>query len=298
LSRVRVSVPASTANLGPGFDALGLALELRNEIEMERADAGRRIEIEGEGAGELPRDSGNLIFRCVDALLERGGLPGSGLRVVARNAIPLAAGLGSSAATVVGALTAANRLYSAGLSPTEILVLAAGIEGHADNAAASLHGGLAIVATEGEQPLVRTLSLPPQRLVVVTPDFGLSTGETRAALPRQVPLEDAVFNLGRALLVVEALRDGDWALLGRAMDDRLHQPHRALRIPGYAEVCEAARRAGAAAVAISGAGPSLAAYGPESHAAVGEAMREAWRQRGVGARAFVLDVAERGVVWG
>jgi len=297
VSAVRVSVPASTANLGPGFDALGLALELRNEIEMELAGDGRRIEIEGEGAAELARDSTNLIFRCVDALLEHTGRAAAGLRVVARNRIPLASGLGSSAATAVGALAAANRLMGAGLDDGVVLGLATKIEGHADNAAPSLYGGLNLCASDRDRPLVRTLSLPRQRVVVVTPDFGLPTGETRAALPKQVSLADAVFNIGRALLVVEALRSADWELLGRVMADRLHQPHRATRIPGYAEVAEAARRAGAAAVAISGGGPSLAAFCAASHEAVGEAMVGAWRAHGIGARPFVLEVAEQGLRW-
>jgi homoserine kinase len=297
VSAVRVSVPASTANLGPGFDALGLALELRNEIEMELRGDERRIEIEGEGAEELPRDSTNLIFRCVDALLEHSGRAGAGLAVVARNRIPLASGLGSSAATAVGALAAANRLFGAGLDAGALLGLAARIEGHADNAAASLYGGLNLCVADRDRPLVRTVSVPAQRVVVVTPDFGLSTGETRAALPRQVSLSDAVFNIGRALLVVEALRSADWELLGRAVADRLHQPHRAARIPGYADVTAAARSAGAAAVAISGGGPSLAAFCPDGHQRIGDAMIAAWRGHGIGARCFVLDVAERGLSW-
>jgi len=297
MSVVRVSVPASTANLGPGFDALGLALELRNEIEMEPTDSGRSIEVEGEGAGELPRDGSNLIFRAVDALLEHTGHGGGGLRVVARNRIPLAAGLGSSAATALGALAAANRVFATGLDDAAVLALAVRLEGHADNAAASQHGGLNLVVSDRDRPLVRRVGIPPQRVVVVTPDFGLSTGETRAALPRQVSLQDAVFNIGRALMVVEALRSADWELLGRAVADRLHQPHRAARIPGYAEVAEAGRRAGAVAVALSGGGPSLAAFGPDRHEAIGEAMVAAWRESGIGARPFVLEVAEQGLRW-
>lgn len=300
MSRVRVSVPASTANLGPGFDALGLALDLRNEIEMAFADAPeRRLAVEGEGADALPRDASNLIFRSVDALLAASGRSGRGLRVVARNRIPLASGLGSSAATTVGALAAANRLFAAGLDDAALLGLATRLEGHADNAAAALHGGLNLVVADpgGGAPLVRKVAIPPQRLVVVTPDFGLPTQETRAALPRQVPLADAAFNIGRALLVVEALRDGDWALLGRALEDRLHEPHRAARIPGYDAVVEAARRAGAVAVAISGGGPSLAAFCSGSHEAVAAAMVAAWRDHGLDARPFALDVDGRGLVW-
>jgi homoserine kinase len=271
-----------------------MALELRNELELQLAE-GFEVQSEGEGSGRLPSDERNMIVRAVRRLYQRIGRDLPGLRVRATNRIPLAAGLGSSAATVVGALAGAARLAEATLSEAELLELAVGLEGHADNAAASLLGGLVLVAPGPEGAQTRRVTIPPRRVVVVTPDFGLSTAEMREALPRTVPLADAVFNMGRALLVVEALREGDDALLERVLGDRLHQAHRGARIAGYAPVVEAAHAAGALGVTISGAGPSLLAFCTSSHESVGNAMVEAWGAAGVSACSRVLDVSSRGV---
>jgi homoserine kinase len=291
---VRVVVPASTANLGPGFDCLGLALSLHNEVELSLADSGLRVENEGEGASELPTGEENLIVRAARRLFEHVGKDVSGLHVRAVNRIPLAAGLGSSAATVVGALVAADRLVEAKLDQEQLLRLAYEMEGHVDNAAASLFGGLVLVAPDGPAALTRRVEIPPPRVVVTTPEFGLSTGSMREALPAQVPFEDAVFNMGRALMVVEALRTADYALLAAALRDRLHQSARSAHIRGYADVVSGALSAGASGAAISGAGPSLIAFAPSAHEAIAGAMVDAWRAVGIGARARILDVAPQG----
>lgn len=292
--KVRVAVPASTANLGPGFDCLGLALGLHNELELETAE-GFEVSSEGEGADRLPGDERNMIVRAARRLYEHIGEPLPGLRVRATNRIPLAAGLGSSAATAVGALAGAARLAGAELGEAELLELAVELEGHADNAAASLLGGLVLVASGPEGTETRYVAIPPRRVVVATPGFGLSTAEMRAALPATVPLADAVFSMGRALLVVEALRAGDDGLLEKVLEDRLHQSHRGARIEGYAAVVAAARAAGALGVTISGAGPSLLAFCAAAHEEVGAAMVGAWRSAGVPARSRVLDVSAGGV---
>jgi homoserine kinase len=293
---VRLNVPASTANLGPGFDALGLALELRNTVEMESIEEGLVVEIEGEGADELPRDAENLMVKAARILFDRVGRKPKGLKLKAVNRIPLRSGLGSSAAAVVGALAAANVLVNGGLSTDVLLQLALDLEGHADNAAASFYGGLNVVAaTEGEV-LVRQIPIPSIRVAVALPSFGLSTQSMRQALPKEVPLKDAAANIGHALLTVEALRSGDYALLGRVMTDRLHQAHRARHIPGFEQVVRAARQAGAAAVALSGAGPSLVAFAPSGHDRIARAMVEAWAGAGIEARDLTMPVAEQSVL--
>jgi homoserine kinase len=164
------------------------------------------------------------------------------------------------------------------------------MEGHADNAAAALHGGLVVTLEQGESWLVRRFDVPPTHVAFVLPEVNLPTRVSRGALPRQVLLEDAVFNLGRTPLVVEALRAGDLELLSRVMDDRLHQPHRLRLIPGGEGAMRAAREAGAAAVALSGAGPSLVAFCEEGRsAAVGQAMQEAFEGAGVRSRVWELQ---------
>jgi homoserine kinase len=295
MREIRLSVPASTANLGPGFDSLGMALELRNTLEMRVIEEGLVVEVEGEGVDELPRDGGNLMVKVARAIFERVGRRPSGLGLCVSNAIPLRSGLGSSAAAAVGAAAAANELIDGGLSTDEILRIVFEWEGHADNAAASLHGGLNLVGVASREIMVRQVPIPHIRVAVAQPNFGLSTESMREVLPSRVSMEDAAYNMGHALLTVEALRSGDYSLLGRAMMDRLHQRFRAAHIAGFEPVVEAARQAGAAAVALSGAGPSLIAFAPRGHERIAQAMVGAWASTGVEARGLTLSVATEGV---
>jgi homoserine kinase len=262
---------------------------------MEVVKEGLDIEIEGEGEKDLPRDETNLIAQSAEEVFRRIGKKPSGLRIRATNRIPLSSGLGSSAAAVVAAVAAANILVDGGLSNDDLLSVAVRIEGHADNAAASMFGGLNLVRADGDVVVSRQVEIPELRVALAHPDFGLSTKQMRQVLPGEVPLEDAAFNLGSALLSVEALRSGDYSLLAQVMEDRLHQPTRAGHIPGYTRVTESARSAGAAGVALSGAGPSLVAFGPSGHEKIARAMVEAWADEGVNSRGFVLSAARRGV---
>ena len=292
---VRLSVPASTANLGPGFDSLALALDLRNTLQMESIEDGFIMELEGEGANELPTGATSLIARAAQSVFEHVGRSPSGLKVTSVNSIPLSAGLGSSAAATVSAVAAANLLVDGGLSTGEMLRLARSFEGHGDNAAASLYGGLNLVTEAGDDVLARQVSVPSLRVAVALPSFGLSTDTMRRALPEEISLKDAALNVGHALLTVEALRSGDYALLARVMTDRLHEKVRSRHIPGFEKVVEAAREAGAAAVTLSGAGPSLVAFAPRGHERIAQAMVKAWADLGVSARDLVLNTAEQGV---
>jgi homoserine kinase len=316
-----VKVPATTANLGPGFDALGLALDLWNEAEftspstpfhgvergetlppppheMGRGSGGEvdwTVEVAGEGAGVLPLDATNLVARAARRLFERAGqAPPAGLRIRCTNRIPLGSGLGSSAAAVVAGLVGANALLAEPLDQPQVLRLAAVIEGHPDNAAAALLGGLVVVADNGGELIARKIEIPPLTVVVVVPAFNLPTHAARAALPGALPLGDAVFNLGRAALVVEALRTGDLDLLGFAMQDRLHQPYRLKLIPGAEAALAEARGAGAAAAALSGAGPGVVAFGREPLEPVSQAMLAAFHAAGLPARAWSLAVSAHG----
>ncbi len=290
---VKITVPATTANLGPGFDCLGMALSLYNEIECELTEEGLEIEISGEGSIELPRDAGNLIARSTQRVFDQVNFDHHGLCIRSINRIPLMGGLGSSSAAIVGGLVAANELSGNQLTRDELLTLAIEIEGHPDNVAPALFGGLVIVASDQRGPIVSQVDVPEIKVVLITPNLRVSTEEARRILPQSVSRADAIFNMSRTALVVQALSHGDFDLLNRVMDDRLHQPFRRKLIIGYNDVAEAARSFGAA-TAISGSGPSLIAFAPDRHAALAEAMQAAFKQHDVESRAWILEVDRAG----
>ncbi len=290
-----VHVPATSANLGPGFDCLALALDLWNRASFSLEGEGLRAQVSGEGQGKLPEDARNLILQAALRFYQEQGAPApAALRVECDNRIPLGSGLGSSAAAVLSGLLGANALLGGPAGTDEILRLACELEGHADNAAAALLGGLALV-TGGEEGLLAH-GYPPARLqvAVAVPEIDLPTRAARAALPTQVPLADAIFNLGRAPFVIEALRSGELALLGAAMQDRLHQPQRLKLIPGAPAAIAAARQAGAAGVALSGAGPSVIAFSQGDPQAIVEAMQAAFEAAGLPTRGLILATSPQG----
>lgn len=293
-----VSVPASTANLGAGFDCLALALDLRNTIAVTDLGQGTGLEltVEGEGADSVPRDGRNLIVRAMERVFDEvGRRPAGRLKLHAVNRLPLGSGLGSSAATIVGGLAAANALVQGGLDQPALLKLAHALEGHPDNVAAAVYGGLVLVSADDAGLRAQPVPVPPLRVVIALPDVRLPTAQARAALPAQVTFKDAVFNVGHALFTVQALTTGDPALLAWAIADRLHQPYRQPLIPGYAAVEAAARAAGALAVALSGAGPSLLAFAAGHHEAIAAAMQAAFLAHGLASRTFILAVSPEGV---
>lgn len=259
---MRVRVPATSANLGPGFDCLGLALQLYDEVTVDVIDAGLDIDVVGGGAGELPRDESHLVVRALRAGTERMGRQPSGIRLRARNAIPHGRGLGSSAAAVVAGLIAARELHPEGaalLPEGELLALAAEMEGHPDNAAACLLGGLTIAWAENGLP--RAVRLDPHdevSVMLLVPPTPLSTHTARGLLPSRVPHGEAARNAGRAALLVHALT-ADPSLLLPATEDWLHQTYRAPVMPGTSALVGRLRSRGIPAV-VSGAGPSVAAF--------------------------------------
>ena len=291
VTRFRVRVPASAANLGPGFDSVALALDLVNELEVEVTGAGLELTVEGEGEAALPRDASNLIMRAALRLFRELGAKPPGLRLRSINRIPLGSGLGSSAAAIVAGLLTADAVVGARIARDDLLKLASELEGHLDNPAASIYGGLVLV---GEGPLVYQVPIGDLQVAVVVPNLDLPTLQMRQALPRNVPLADAVFNLGRIAMLVEALRRADYELLSRAMEDRLHQPYRTPSIPGYEAARAAAVEAGAAGVALSGAGPGVIAFAPDGLPSIAEAIAQAFRSHGLSARRFVLSPALEG----
>ncbi|HWQ46593.1 MAG TPA: homoserine kinase [Longilinea sp.] len=295
---VRVRVPATTANLGPGFDCLGLALDLWNEVDIRLIGNELKISNEGEGAGILPANAKNAIFRAMKALADQKDIPlPAGIQITSRNAIPLGSGLGSSAAAVLAGIFSAGSLFDVKLSFQEQLDLAAELEGHPDNVAPCLLGGLTACMQTEHGVVVRSLPLKEMPILIALPDFNFSTRVARSVLPKLVPYKDAVFNISHTLMVTQALQEGDFDLLKEAMQDRLHQPYRLPLIPGAQQAMEAAYRAGAATVALSGAGPALLVVCryTEDRETVAGVMRTQFEQAGLAMRYFLPGIAFKGV---
>jgi homoserine kinase len=296
MSKITVTVPASTANLGPGFDSLALALDLCNHTHLETTNQGLNMVIEGEGADQLPRDSSNLFVRAFHAIFEISAQPLPGLIINQMNLIPPASGLGSSSAAILAGTLAADALLGCNLSSSQILQHVLEFEDHLDNAAAALLGGLTIVAQQEGEIFTHQVSIPDLRIVVILPELDLSTSKMRQVLPVQVALQDAVFNLSRLSLTIQALQDGNYEMMRWSMKDRLHQPYRTPLIPAFQEVEKAAYEAGAAAVTLSGAGPALVAFAPQHHEVIADAMLAAFLAAGIKARTFVLPVNQSGAI--
>lgn len=292
---VTIRVPASTANLGPAFDCLGLALDLWNETSLEIAGDSLVIEVEGEGAGRIPLDETNLTFRAFRRFCDEVGQPTpQGLRIIGKQRIPFGAGLGSSAAAILTGLLGASALLSKPVDKQKLLQLAAELDGHADNVGAALFGGLVLVSETDGRFQAQQLEAPKLHAIAIAPEQVLSTHDSRRALPKQVDFGDAVFNISRSLRVSEALRNGDIDALSAAMEDKLHQPYRFGLIPNAAEAVASARQAGAAA-ALSGAGPTVIAFVEEGREkAIAEAMRAPFAESGVKTHLYLLTSTSQG----
>jgi homoserine kinase len=292
--KILIKAPATSANLGPGFDALGLALDLWNETTITPAND-FSVQVKGEGEDRLSSGKNNLIVRAAQKLAERirKSLPPFHAECI--NQIPLSSGLGSSAATILTGLLAGNALFENPLSKEEILNLASNMEGHPDNVAPALLGGLVVSTVEEGKVIARQIPIAIDVYITIAlPDFYITTKQARAALPKKISMKNAVHNISRAILVTEAFRSGDLSLLGQAMTDALHQPYRLKLIPGVLSAMEAAKKAGAAAAALSGAGPSLIAFSSKAEARIGESMKRAYEAAGLSTRLFHLGISSRG----
>jgi homoserine kinase len=290
---ITVVAPASTANLGPGFDALALALDMHLRVTVTPLDHGsEQLVVEGEGADEIGLDAGNRFLIGLERGLQVVGLEPPIMRIEMNNEIPLARGLGSSAAAVVAGLRAAEAMSRTDLGLEQMHAIAADVDGHPDNVAAALLGGFVIVARDGDGAPRAARFEPPQRLVAALfiPAQPLRTAEMRAALPDQVSHRDAAHNIGRAALVVAALTADRPELLGAMAEDRLHEPHRATHFAALPGLIDAARGAGGLGAALSGAGSTVIALcdGPDVAADVASAMETYAAGAGVPGRATVV----------
>jgi homoserine kinase len=274
-------------------------LDLWNEAEfIPTNDRKISLTIEGEGKDKLPLGASNAI---VDAALQVYTLAGKsyhGMQIRCINRVPLGSGLGSSSAALLTGMLGANAILGEPLSREEILKLAIETEGHPDNVAPAMLGGLVASIIHESHVISLRITLTDQRtpmyLTVVFPDFDFPTKQARLILPKQIELKDAIYNISRAVIITEAFRLGSLDMLHEAMDDKLHQPYRIPLIPGAQAAMDAAKQTGAAAVALSGAGPSLIAFSSEPNPAIGEAMKHAFEAAGLQARIFPLKMSDHG----
>ena len=295
MTELRIRAPATSANLGPGFDAFALALPLLAEFEL-RATRTWSVAVEGD-ADRIPSDERNLFVVGARAVAHFAKAHLAPQHVTQRSSIPLGRGLGSSAAAIAAGVAAGNALLGAPLDRGTLLRIAAEVEGHPDNVAAALYGGMTIAVPTDDGPVAYRSAFPRAwRACLLVPARKLATKEARAALPAHVSRADAVFNLAHASALVAAVLRADGALLSLAMRDRLHEAARARLVPGLGEVIEAARSAGAFGAALSGAGPAVIAVAPTRLAPrVAAAMEEAADEAGAPGRVRVVRVRAAGV---
>lgn len=256
---IKVKVPATTANMGPGFDSIGMALGMYNIVYAEEIEEGLEIIVQ-DGNKDIPTDETNLIYKTICAFYKNINQPVPGLRIIQQDSIPHTRGLGSSAACIVAGLHIANALSQSFFSKEELVQMAAQLEGHPDNTTPALLGGMTIGAMNSEDmKYVKVHVAENLHFAVMIPDFTLSTELARGVLPETVTLKDAIFNTSRAALLTASMLTGDMDNLELAMQDRLHEPYRAKLIPHMDEILEKAKFYGAKGTFLSGAGPTLLA---------------------------------------
>jgi len=290
-------VPASTTNLGSGFDVLGLALQLYSTIELEETDNGLQIEVQGIGKKSITDSEDNLAYQAAKLIFDKVGKRPKGLKLTINNEIPVERGLGGSGTSILGGLLTANFICGNPFSRDELLNFAFKLEGHPDNVSASLLGGLVVACVENENVHYVRLTAPRKlKVVVAIPDFRLQTKLARQALPKTVPHADAVFNLSRGAFLVASISTGNLQNLRIAMDDRLHQPYRKPLIPGIEDVFSAARDSGALNVALSGAGPTVAAFCVEKSQMIANSMQLAFLGHNIKSETKILDIDYQGTV--
>jgi len=293
--KFQVRVPATSANMGPGFDCLGIAVELFNTITVEEASS-FSIEIKGEGQNTLTRNTNNLVYRAMDRVFARLNRQPPPVRLSCVNEIPLSRGLGSSSAAIVGGIVAANHLAGSLLSREELLFLAVEMEGHGDNVTPALFGGCQIVLKDEARFIHIPVPVSPGLTgAVFIPDFSMSTAEGRRILPVQIPRSDAVYNIGRAALLTLALATGKFDHLKIATQDRLHQPARKALFPAMDKLIQAALEAGGLGAFLSGSGSTIMALSvQESAAKVSAAMQDAARGEKIDGRSRIVAFASEG----
>jgi len=294
----KVRVPASTSNLGSGFDTFGLALQLYLTVEMSEGASPVQIEVSGEHGMSISRNHTNLIYRAAEIFYSRQNLPLPHLNIRIENDIPLARGLGSSGAAAVAGLLCAAELSGNTVSREELLHLATELEGHPENAAASLYGGVVITCMANRRPLVQAAPADPDlQVIAIIPETHISTEAARQVLPDEIGHKDAVFNVQRSALLAHALVCQNYQLLKVAMQDKLHQPYRKHLIPEFDSLQASAYDMGALGVCISGSGSTILAFArPEDAQRIRQQWQEVAAELGLPATTRVLAADTSGAL--
>ena len=293
---VKVKIPASSANMGAGFDALGVALNLYSRLEVEETTGGLEINTLN-AAGFVPKDETNLIYKAMSMFFKCVGYRPEGIKITQESGIPMTRGLGSSSACIIGGMLAANVLSGRTLSYAEILNLASQMEGHPDNAAPALYGGFCTSFFDGETVFTKSIKLNPKyRFAVMIPDYFVATKKSRGVLPENVPLHDASFNIAHASLFQAALVNGDSELLKEAVKDRLHQQYRKAYIDSFDEIFEKTYEAGSRATYLSGSGPTIISILDGGYAKFNAEMKEYFRENSHKWDCMILSVDNVGAV--
>lgn len=292
---IKIKVPASTSNLGPGFDTLSLALDWYNEFTFKISKEGLKIK---QNSNNIPEDSTNLVYKSFCEAFKKLKKTPPEIELDINSQIPLASGLGSSATAIVSGLFAANVFLNNALTKDEILSLATKLEGHPDNCAACIYGGLTISVSQDEKVYVSQFPWPKELLVIVViPDFDLPTRISRELLPPKISYGDATFNVSRTAFLLSSLLNKDWNNLKIGFQDRLHQPFRKDLVPGMEVVLNEGLHKGACGATLSGAGPTLVAFVNDKGKAedIGKVMVQKWQEFKVKSIYRVLSVATDGV---
>lgn len=294
MTRVRVTIPATSCNLGPGLDCMALALELYNIVELAESEHGLHVDSSGDFASEDMKSSARLALKAITGVFRKAGYLPGGLRVHLDSHIPPGDSLGGDAATLLGGAAAANILLGSPFTREEVLHVALGIKDRPHALLAAQLGGLVICSGRDGDLTYASVPIAPMKVIAVLPST--TADGSPSAPPQQVSLADAVFNIGHAALVAQALSGGSFDLLGRAMRDRLHETARSKTIPGCREMIDAAHESGAAAVSISGRGPALIAFSEGDHDQIAKSMARAYRKATGGeAQTWVLPVDTQGI---
>lgn len=296
MGAVKVKVPGTSANLGPGFDCLGMAVEIHNELSFKETDEGVDISVESRNDEYNASKDEDLVYQSAKYLFNHLNKEINGLKIREKLEIPIARGLGSSAAAILGGLFGANEILNKPFSESELLRMAIDIEGHPDNVVPALKGGFNVVIDQDDSLSYKKIETGNDiEIILVVPDFQLDTEDLRKVLPEKVDFSDAVFNHSRTALLMASLYDNDWGMLSLAMQDRLHQDYRSELIPGFDDVVEAALNEEALGVALSGSGPTILAFSHDNSSSIGEAMVEKFSDHGVASDYLITSPNNEGL---
>jgi homoserine kinase len=293
---IKLKIPASSANMGAGFDTMGIALSLYNRMKIEEIPSGIEIYNSNNG-GFIPKGENNLIYRAMNVVFKNVGYIPKGVRIIQNSDIPMTRGLGSSSACIIGGMLAANIISGRQLTYNDIVHLAAQLEGHPDNVGPALYGGLCISLTEGDKTIIKSKKINPDiKFAVMIPDYFVATKKSRSVLPEEIPLKDAAFNISHSLLFYESLISGDMKSLRIGAEDRLHQQYRKSYIDDMDKIFEKTYELGSCATYLSGSGPTILSVINKNYREFRMEMRKFFSENRHSWRCIVLDIDNVGSV--